>query len=169
MMDAGARNWMRKTALINYWRVATWISLDDLMQDGELYWAIVRHRYHDKSIPHLMSLFKRAFLNHLHDLANNRTLQTELPFAAMPDMVVEEAMDNEPCPFAEMVRLLAEAPAQVNTLISRLMADPTPLRRAYHRQADRIETTNERLCAMIGLDPFSVDLHAAMRSSLKNS
>jgi hypothetical protein len=164
-MDVGARNWTRKTARENYWRVAAWISMDDLLQDGELCWAIVRRRY-DATPPHLMALFKRTFINHLHDLANSRTLQTELPFAALTDLAVEEALDSKTCPFAEMLRLVTEAPSRVNNLLEHLLADPSALRKAYRRQATAIETTNERLCEVSGLDPVTVDLHTAVRRSL---
>jgi hypothetical protein len=166
LMDLGARNWMRKTAIRNYWRVAAWISLDDLLQDGELCWLIVCYRYKTKTLSNRMALFKTTFTNHLHDLANNRTLQTELPFAALTDMAVDQAVNSESCPFAEMLRVVTETPSRVNELLERLLADPTPLRRPYRRGPAGIETTNERLCAILGLDPNLIDLHTAVRASL---
>jgi hypothetical protein len=169
-MDAGARRWLRKTAMKNYWRVALWISLDDLIQDGELCWMTARRRYSEANPAQLMALFKTIYTNHLHDLANDHTLQSlEIPFTSISDTKnLDELLDGEPCPYAELLRLVTEAPGRVNHLLGKLLADPTPLRAAYRRDGYVRETTNERLCALTGLDPVSVDLHTAVRGSLSH-
>lgn len=164
-MDTGAKNWLRKTALKNYWRVALWISLDDLLQDGEVCWMVARHRYTEATTTQLMALFKTIYTNHLHDLANSHTRQTEIPFAALSDSNLE-TIDEESCPFAELLRLVTEAPSRVSHLLGNLLQDPTPLRAAYRRDGFVRETTNERLCALTGLDPVTFDLHTAVRGSL---
>lgn len=74
-IDEGARKWLAKTCKANHWRVSRWIDLEDLLQDGYLWYyaTIARYGYRPRTRAHIMSLFKRTFMNYLHDLANYRS------------------------------------------------------------------------------------------------
>lgn len=162
-MDDGAHLWLLRTVNAQYWRVAAWVSRDDLLQDGQLCWMMVRRRYPNIDNPaHRMALFKRIFLNHLHNLANSRTRHPEVCVQTDP----LQTLDEQPCEFAELLRLISEAPERVRRLLERLLVDPTPMRKAYVRCDLTRETMNERLCALIGADPEQLNLHAATRAAL---
>jgi len=67
------RRWMVKVAHSQFWRVASWYELDDLLQDGFLCHAKVVSRYpHVYNPAHLGKLFQTTFLNHIHTLATKR-------------------------------------------------------------------------------------------------
>ncbi len=166
-MDEGARLWMTRTAIEQYWRVAHWISIEDLLQDGALLWVITEQRYPDVSNPaHRMALFKRIFSNHLHDLANNRTLQAEVPFSGLDESSLEEALEGCCCEFADLLQMVTEAPAKVRQLLGRLLADPTSMLVPYRRDGSLRETLNERFCQIAGFDPNTDNLHRSMRIAM---
>lgn len=73
--DRGLRGWIIKYAKKNYWRVASWYDLEDLIQDGLLAYALCRQKYGHRveNRRHFMSLVQVVFANHVTDLANART------------------------------------------------------------------------------------------------
>lgn len=166
-LDDGAIRWMKRVARDQYWRVAPWISLDDLIQDGYLCWYIVRNKYPDvESHANRMALFKRVFNNHLHNLANARTSHPE---TALAQEELETKLDAQPCQLAEMMTMIAEAPAKVRGILKKLIADPTCLRDTYRTDGLIRETFNERLCRLAGVNPKQNDLHAALRAALSTT
>lgn len=85
-LDEGLKRWIYRTAHRNYWRVSRWYDLDDLIQDGFLCYQKCAHKYRRlqrKRKPrkddrrNFMALVKRAYENHIHDLASKRTVQKE--------------------------------------------------------------------------------------------
>lgn len=167
-LDDGAINWMKRNAAKQYWRVAPWINLDDLIQDGYLCWFIVRSKYpYVESRANRMALFKRVFNNHLHNLANAKTRHPEIAFAQAE---LDAKLDGESCELAEMMTMIAEAPVKVRKLLKKLIADPTCLRDTYRKDDGLIrETLNERLCRLAGLNPQLNDLHADLRAALSTT
>jgi hypothetical protein len=149
-MDKGAQGWLYRTAHKNYWRVANWYSFDDLVQDGFVCWYGVQARYVRarpgvpfvggvKDKKHVMSLFKTTYTNHIHDLAKFATRQLDAP-----------TYDGEPASsltddYAEMCRIVAEAPPLVRDAIEALLRGRT--RSLHRRRSDGTrQKTSEKLC-----------------------
>lgn len=191
-MDAGARAWLLKTAKINYWRVADWIEFDDLVNDGFVCWARVVARYERatgrvRRRSHLMSLFKRTYSNHIHDLSKGKTRQpvevkiTDIAVRSnrgvgIPRHIREDQGEmlswnylDVPGDLFEYERLIIEAPPILKNLLTVLLQDgPSATLRAAYRVArtGERETTNERLCRLIGANPADYDYASALRSFL---
>lgn len=174
-MDEGARRWLHKTARQHYWRVASYIDLDDLIQDGYLEYHRIVTRYAEtaKTRAQIMALFKRVFHMRLHDLANART--KSVPEVLYSDIAVEGASEA-----AVWERLVAtadtdfmffvEAPKPVRDVLSVLQTE-RGIRRLRARPRHRADTgqrwtLNDRLCGLLGVDPKSVDLATALRNYL---
>lgn len=182
-LDDSARIWMVRYARKNFWRVAAWYDLDDLIQDGYMCWAHICRYYCNSErdapvteIKHLMSLFKRAFSNHVHQLANKRSAGNWFsPFCG--EMVVtEECVDLEdpalvlPTSTDADAISLAEAPPAVRKLIDEITQHPELVDVQCRRQlAGRRQTTNEWLCSIVGLDPTQFDLRTQLMEHLKHA
>ena len=171
-MDRGARAWLVVVAADNYWRVAAWLELDDLIQEGHLVWAKIVKKYEVepgrvRSRGHLMRLFRSAYINRIHDLAKIKTRNGVEVLAADFD---ECGVDAFPCSAVDLDRLVAEAPAMLKRLLLRLLssdADGRALRSRYRVAADGTrETLNMRFCRLAGVNPASVDLVGALRAYL---
>lgn len=139
-LDDGMIGYIEKFARKNYWRVASWIDLDDLVQDGFMCFAKCRHRYVDvlKSLPEqptipdhrrmMMGAVMTAFTRHVHGLASDRTERAdERCFAdvARPDSdAYVDVADNTPAePGIESCVLLVGAPREVADLFRILVGD----------------------------------------------
>jgi len=155
VLDDSARGWLLRTARKNLWRVHRWYDFDDLVSDGVLCWQIVVTRYAQVSErKHLMSLFKTTYLNHIHQLANKRTLQSA------------ELVDTDLLPFCElgqrddMMEIAQSATPALRRCLSVVMEQPERLRQPYRRRLNgHRETVNERLCRFAGVDPKKFNLH----------
>lgn len=169
LMDEGARYWLFKTAKRNYWRVASWMDIDDLIQDGFLCWQITIRRHPDvEDIRILMRYFQVTYSNLLHDLANKRTYSLEVPFCTLS----EEAtylFEQQVCEFGEMMRLIIEAPPQISRCLRALIFNNLDLSAPYRLWLDgRRETFNDRLCRLLGVDPKTCNLHKALDTYLRH-
>jgi hypothetical protein len=164
-IDEPAKIWMINYARTNYWRVAHWMSINDLIEDGFLTWYRIvegqqtkgpRKRGEPVSVmtsyryitdrPLVMFLFKRLYMNHITDLANGRTNRSafELP--------IEDYMDA-PADDAEPI-ILDRAPIEVQAVLSLLKTEEGRARMAepcLRRKDGTRETTNERLSRLTGL------------------
>lgn len=177
-MDGSARAWLVVVAKDHYWRVAHWYEFDDLLQDGYMCWYRVVEKYETetgrvRSRPHLMRLFKITFLNHIHFLSKQRTVNSIEKLAG-------DLTDN-PDPWAtlafprdvnEYEHMIVEAPKLLQPLLRVLLADiPLPrLRseyRVYLRRPGQQETTNVKLCGLVGISPHKYDLATALRTFLR--
>ncbi len=161
-MDEGARKWLIKTARKNHWRVMRWYDLEDLISDGLMCWQIVVRRYtRVRERKHIMALFQRTYINHIHRLANKRTRQ------AM-ELVTDRLPDEVSCPDAELLQFACTAPADVRALLFAIIDRPEILARPHRRRLDgRRETTNSWLCALAGLDPDKHNVDSQLRALLK--
>lgn len=151
-MDEGARKWMFKTIHKNHWRVAAYIGLDDLIQDGYWQWQRVLDKYPDVTHPaHLMRLYQRTLTGYLHDLATKRTREREMLLAYMtPESVRTDVT---------FLVLVAKAPPEIRKFLQRLTDDAVweEMRKPFVKQNGRRETLNERLCRLTGI-PATIDL-----------
>jgi len=162
-MDEGARRWMLRYAHRNLWRVPSWCDLDDLIADGAMCWQIMVRKYPKvRERRHLMGLFTRIFSNHVHKLANKRSVQVE-ECQVEPDIVA----NAQACADSEMVHFAYQAPQQVRKLLLAILAQPELTARATRRTPfSRRPTTNEWLCQLAGLDPQECDLRSQLNTYL---
>jgi len=195
-LDEFGRLWLLGTARANYWRVAGWYELDDLIADGHLCWACIVARYQEgqyttktgvvinkrrrvRKTKHLMALFKRAYTNRIHDLAKLRTraaaellaldIEPTIPLDPEVDSVWDELCKD--LPSLDHEGLISEAPPLLRRLLRVITADygVHPLSEPYARcgeHDERRETTNERLCRLINVDPARFDVATALREYL---
>ena len=115
-LDQPGRLWLIKVARENYWRVCSHIDLDDLIQDGYLHYQRVVTKYPQvDSRPHLMRLFQRTYLNHLHNLAKRRTRERaiEVPTTDPPQS-----------PDELLLLLIAKAPPAVRAFLRGIATEP---------------------------------------------
>lgn len=164
-MDVGARGWILKTAKQNYWRVKDFYELDDLVQDGFLKFEHVRNRYPNvTSKANLMALFKRAYTNHIHDLARRKAK-------------VRACFDNECDLGFSMERLrytmmpntsptIALLRPELRALFKALLTDPRAAEKLARKLDRTRQTTNDFFCRLIGADPSEINLHSALTDAL---
>lgn len=172
-LDSTTKNWLFKFARKNYWRVASWYDLADLIQDGYMVFYRVLEKYRGRlqNRAHLMRLFQVAFANHIHNISTKRTKTLEVllddlgPDAGdLADHILQSSED------ADMALVLAGAPREVRAVLKGLdAATGVALRKSYKRNWGRRETQNERLCKLGGLDPKTIDVVLALRTYLVNT
>lgn len=172
-MDVGARRWLAKTARANHWRVANFYEIDDLIQDGYyVYYYAVRRYSAVRDRPHIMALFKTIFTNHIHDLCKGHRCpkmgvfsDARVPTVELDDVHVAAAGSD---PLADVLRVIAEAPPALASLLRTLINNVDLLGGPYERRPDGTrETTNQRLCAALGVDPREFDLHGDLLTYLR--
>lgn len=158
--DQSLRGWIFNHARQNYWRVASWMSLDDLVQDGFLCFAKCARRYTFLTVKNhplpedrkqFMALVQSAFANHITNLANRRTAtKDEITFS---QLVAEDQVDDDLSYMlpsqpeeATLGALLAQAPSEIKALFELLARDGSSaagyLRTRLRKRVDRVG--NER-------------------------
>ncbi len=185
-MEDTARWWLIKKARKEYWRVATWLEFEDLIQDGHLHYQRLLAKYPDVTDrPLLMHLFKTTFTNHIHDLSKQRSKQSleqleELDKRRPRKRKSRESYDwdhdpldkDETCGDHELAMFrvfLSKAPKPVQDVIGLLTHEggSQAVRAQYRRRRDGTrETVNERLCRLCGYDPDAIDLAWLVREYL---
>jgi hypothetical protein len=172
-MDQGGYRWLLKTARTNYWRVAHWMDLDDLIQDGHWqWWRLCRKYPHVVDRPHMMRLFQLTFTHHLHDLANKRTALGEVSIevkVADDESKRGDIIDRLTAPAdigAAQIALATAPPAIHRVLEVFATADGRRKLNGVYRRTGRKgglrETANQRLCRLAGI-PTSIDIEALFR------
>jgi len=191
-IDQGARAWLLKTARENFWRVSSWYDLDDLVQDGFLCYQRTIAKYEERdyvtktgvvtkksrrvrSRKHIMSLFQRTYINHINDLSKLRTINVveHLAFDLVVDPAVEDiwdVMSPEGSDLMDFEKLIGEAPKILRSLLQAIVADGSQFLLAAPYRVRRCgrETTNERLCRLIGADPAKFDLATMLKQYLRH-
>lgn len=159
-MDEGARGWICRTAIKNFWRVHPWYELDDLIQDGYCLYYKMRKRYPDVvNRPHIMRLLQVSYINHIHDIARRRRRDVVEDTESQLNQDQISAIKNLPCDCAALLQLIAEAPGAVKTVLVKAMTTKA-LRSKFRRRLNGgRETWNDRFCRMAGLDPKTNKLH----------
>lgn len=175
-LDRAMRGWLIRTATKNFWRVADWYDLDDLIQDGYLcYYKCYRKYRHLTELRHprqedkrrFMALVQATFTNHITNLANSRTQTVETPLSntELTDVGVEAILKE---PEDVTARLMLHcAPAEIKALMEMLAQEGYDtvkyLRTRLKRGRKTVrETTNENLCRRIGLN-YTVNLYDMFR------
>lgn len=162
-MDRALRGWLHNTAVENYWRVADWYELDDLIQDGYCVFLKVSARYPNvANQKNLMALFKVAFVNHIHDLSKKKTRGSIV--AREHDLGVDIADIAPDSPDIHLA--FAFLPPLLRKLVVAMQTDPRA-GQPCRRRPDHRETTQEKLARIIGVSPDSPDLIEALRQALK--
>lgn len=196
-MDAGAKAWLAITAKEHYWRVADWMEIDDLIQDGNMCWQRIVAKYEDRdyttitgvvtkgtprvrSRRHLMGLFKISYLNHINNLSKTATrCRVEVraydlvKSLGSEDLVWDQLQIGgriEEQELQDFERLVAEAPSSLQTIFRTLMAMDArrTFSAAYRVYRNHRETLNERLCRVAGLDATGIDLVGQLRAYLNH-
>ena len=167
--DQGARLWLIKFAKKNYWRVAAWIELEDLIQDGfECYYETLYRYPTAKDAAHIMRLFQLVFRSRIEDLVRAHKKQID---SARSDIV--ENIDSKPSlsmilpDFSNFHALLAKAPKQIKDMLNLLNSEQgrQELIKPFTRNDDgRRETLNERWCKLLGYDAKQIDVVTMLRS-----
>lgn len=164
-MDRGVKGWIVNTTKLNYWRVAGWYEFDDLVQDGYLHYQRIINKYTNVKQPaQIMSLFKVAFTNHIHDLSKKKTKYAHEVCETALGIALENirgTMHINP----DTSALVAAMPNVLRDLISHMQTDAR-VRRPCRRFVDHRETTNEKLCRIVGADPRKINLLETLRTWL---
>jgi len=167
-MDRGVRGYLVNTSRENFWRVAGWYDFDDMIQDGCWMWQRLVIKYPNVTPKHRMALFKTAFTNHIHDLSKKRSRNE---FVVNESDLGAEMHEVESLMFSELPDtslIVSRLPPLLRALIHAIQNDPRARSENYrlHRDDTR-ETTNERLCRIVGVDPTSIDLLGTLRQYLR--
>lgn len=166
-MDKAARGWLFRECREHYWRIAKWYEFDDLVQDGAMVHAKIVARYPDVTdAPHRMALFKRAFKNHVHDLAKKRTRSVVEILETTLGIRLHEIEDVPHFQHPDTSPTIATLPGPLQGVLYAVRQfDPV-----HRRRADRSrETTNERLCRYAGVNPETFNALDALRDALQGS
>jgi hypothetical protein len=169
-MDEGAKGWLYKTACTNWWRVASYMELDDLIQEGYACYYYLHNHYKDvHDAPHIMSLFKVAFVNVIHDLSKGTRSSGVGSWVCWTDTYGDSsAVDQVPAEVDDIADLISEAPPVLASALKALLASGEKLAAPYLRRNDGTrETFNDRLCSIAGLNPKSINLHRMLLDYLK--
>lgn len=165
--------WAHKTARANYWRVCGVCGYYDLIQDAHLVFARIVQRYPDVNEPkHVFRLFQRAYVNHIHDLARKHSRLPKNPLHIDNDLVVcgNFHMRYQPRdPFADMLHLIAEAPADVRIVLKALISTDAIQRPFRVRSDSTRETWNERFCRLANVDPRQRNLYDEVKRYLQTA
>lgn len=170
--DKGMRGWIIQHARRNYWRVASSMDLDDLIQEGFVTYARCRDRYDVEEKGHFMSLVKMAVTNHTTILAKQQSRLHEVAVSQLAtpgqeDAFFEKRLGGE-LSEADMNLVLAQAPDAIKRLMAivtsesgrRMMCKP-----AWRTRDGVRATNNDRLCRLLGISE-QIDLEAWMREIL---
>lgn len=171
--DHGTQVWIARTAKRNHWRVARYIDIDDLIQDGYECWVRVlgyyKHILDRGDAAHFMALFKRSYTNYIHNLANQRrrgiVTVSHAEIEEDSGVPVDTGVAFEE---ASLAVRLSQAPMVVKNLLSAF--DTEDGRRALQARlrvrSKYKQTENERLCLIAGADPDAIDMEWELRDAI---
>lgn len=137
-LDEGIRGYIINECRKQFWKVASWYEFEDLVQDAYLVYTKCLRRFRTKTdgreLPLeelrsvMMGYFQRAFFNHMTDLQQHpRSRLKEMAFGDF-SLEQEEALVStmeSDCDLsdADMVSLLARAPAEIADMLKKLLVD----------------------------------------------
>jgi hypothetical protein len=170
-MDEGLERWLFATANRNYWRVAKWYDLDDLIQDGYLCYHKCLKKYGQlrrKKRPqkddrrNFMALVKRTYENHIHDLASRRTLQKERAVSQIHSL--EDTADawlerhgQVELAVCDLTVMIKQSPKEIQELLRLLTTEDTEFLQT------KVRRCHKRIGKIMGLDPKVVDIADMVR------
>lgn len=194
LMDEGLRKWITKTSHANYWRFSGY-EPQDLIQEGYYCFVKCKAKYsHNFSTPPskddqkwFMSLVKTSFSNHITSLIRK---QMRLPYLVSENVQVagEESTNsyadslNVDPGMSGFVDIMLSSPAEVLEIFHKILVEGHDVLSAKRKEAFRlklegprrrrvryIETTNEQLCKLVGVDPKEKNFHREILNLLKRA
>lgn len=161
-LDKGMRGWIVNFAVKNHWRVAAWMDVEDLVQEGYLCYAKCLDRYGTDLVQrHFMALVQQSFQNRVHNLAAKRTRTIDAPVASYDAGDVSEVCEGVEPEEGTLATLVRSLPRELSELLQTLLGDARELAEQLPR-----ETTNAWLCRIAGLPAARYDVEAALRRHL---
>lgn len=151
--------WVVNTMRSQFWRVSRIMDHEDYMQEARCIYLRCAARYPMLDTPeHFMSLFKRAWLNRLHDLSrSNSAAALEVKPGVDEDgedRIVADPIGETDCS-GFVTTLMNQAPAEVRAVLALMLSAPAELLdlalQSLRGRSDR--TLNRWLNARIGLPP----------------
>lgn len=182
-LDEGMRKYLYTMARKNHWRVAQWIDLDDLTQDGFMCYAKCVHKYPDVvDQKHMMKLVMVTFVNHISTLAGKHTASIERKLArseftrgADSERAADDSEAWDLLPEAESATILTElehAPGYIRDLILLLAKDSGEALGMMLNRRGKLtkvrENSNEHFCRLLGLNPKDHDIASRVRAYFAN-
>lgn len=172
--------WIYNHARKNYWRVAAWYEVDDLIQDGLMIAYKCRERYGlEIDPPHFMQLVKVSFHNHIGDLLRRmRAVDDGIKFGDLvrnrnrsgddpeSEQDVCDRLIEPQQPDIDYKLLISEMPEYLRKVIDCYLSSPEKLRRSLRvRLNGPDETWQERLAKLTGF-PIEKDFETELRAYL---
>jgi len=150
-LDKGMRGWLVTMARKNYWRVAAWMDLDDLIAEGFLAYAICRAKYDDRvaNKRHFMALVQITFINQITDLANDRTAQPEIAASQLGNPDDPEGDPRASRPEAEREGEVLHRPRRAGLRVARTADQRTARDGQYDGPPVSIEEMDEGIAAAV--------------------
>jgi len=149
----------------NYWKVAPLYDWDDLFQEAYLKFLVVSEKYPEVvDPPHFMALFKTSFIRRFIDLSKKKMLDPTIleadlfPIDGEPGTLEMNSPTYEDDCFVCM--MMHYAPIEIKILIEAF--DDPKIRAKFQtkfltvrtgNKKGRKETTNERICRILGIAP----------------
>lgn len=147
----------------NFWRVSRVREREDLHQDAQLVFLRCAAKYPDMDTPqHFMSLYQRAWMNHIHDLSNLQT-QVKAEVSMQREAALEDTEDRyEPELIGDLDNdgyfavKLHQAPHEVKRVLNLFLNAPQEildLALGSWKGRDRRCTTggSKKICRLLGL------------------
>jgi hypothetical protein len=164
-LDQGLERWIYRTSHENHWRVPSWYSVQDLINEGFACYQKCANRYgrlQRKKQPskedrkNFMALVRTTFMRRITDLANERT---ELPDRLVisqitgPEQTTGDWIDRNGVAeqaTQDLRLLIQQAPPELMRLFIALLTDAREARFVKGKCGEHVwrETSNERLCRL---------------------
>jgi hypothetical protein len=169
--------WITNHAKKNYWRMADWIELDDLIRDGIMIAYKCRQRYVSDEITvesaHFMSLVKTSYYNHIGELLRySRAIETcYIADMGKGEETHADTADRLGCavePDAEFYMLISEMPEYLRKAVLLYFDDDAvkKLRRErVMKRGRKAESFPEKLARLCGF-PKDKDFETELRAYL---
>lgn len=178
-LPAPVVGWIYNHATKNFWRVASWYELDDLVQDGlmKAYGCLERYGIPGVDIdpPHFMALVKSAFHNHIGDLLRHSRPEQELT-SHVGDMAADNETEggyldraSEPeSPAQELAAFISGMPEALRRAVLLYLNTPEKLRpRRVHLEDDT--TFEAKILQRLAGFPKRFDFETELRAYIWES
>lgn len=174
-LPAPVVGWIHNHAAKNFWRVAEWYELDDLISDGMMLAYKCRERYGEPGVdldpPHFMALVKSSFHNHIGDmLRRSRGVDDSTKIADLEAGRSEaDIVDHLGCDAGsqDLAMLVHDLPDYLRRVVEFYLSDDP--RRLWSALRSRLgganESLSERLHKLTGF-PEDLDFETELRSFL---
>jgi len=142
-------NYLKK----NYWRVESYMTYEDVMQEAHLKFLYVKSKYTALKTPqHFMALYKRAFINEFNDFAILATKHRHEVCEEAQDEEVSGELAND----GELSVMIEQAPSDVKLVLQLLLTAPVEVldmfSSVWKKRGKYRDFGNEHLCEILGLE-----------------